>query len=123
MNQGSPLQRISWGQTNLPAWYSTKEILPEALPGEREGDRAHTAGDKQGKAELGSSKSLYLMTLHQAKIWPWQGTGEGRCHHSSSVEKSKGWDYHSITILGEHRSLCLCIQSDGLWKIPGTHVE
>lgn len=41
----------------------------------REGDRAHTAGDKQGKAELGSSKSLNLVALHQAKIWPWQGTG------------------------------------------------
>lgn len=45
-----------------------KEILPEALPSYREGDRAHPAEDKQGKAELGSSNSLNLVTLQQAKI-------------------------------------------------------
>lgn len=85
----------------------------------REGDRAHTAGDKQGKAELGSSKSLNLVTLHQAKIWPWQGTGWEDVTTLPLWISAKD---RTITILGEHRPLCLCMQSNGLWKIPGAHV-
>lgn len=69
-NRGEPVTAV-W----LLDTVQKKFCLKPSLVGEREGDRVHTAGDKQGKAELGSSKSLNLVTLHQAKIWPWQGTG------------------------------------------------
>lgn len=58
---GDLLRKESYGlkQTYLLATVEKKSCLKSSL-GEEKGDRAHAAGDKQGKAELGSNKSLTL---------------------------------------------------------------
>lgn len=90
-------------QTYLLATVQKKFCLKCPL-GERGGDRAHTAGDKQSKAELGSNESPTLRLCTKAQVWPWQGSGGGDV--TTLQEGSVRDRTIAVAILGDHRSLC-----------------